>query len=310
MKPTERAPCPDCDEAARQAYSDATTPGFFSPYCEKHRAPLLAEPPAEGIALCGIHGKVRTTERGECAECWRELNPAERHEFYGGGGDVPAGRCTLDGCGQPRSAPVHAQPEPDKEDRLKTMQRLGAPFPESVTEAQQPLAPGEQRTCIKHCEHDVKFYHVGEKMTEAMCWHEDIDGFCGHRCEFAPVSPSTVEGERLTTDAMRGIVELVSFPGYTFTVSENNGTPYLQALYQEPDIVTGEASEQKTRKWQLSEFMVKSEIVQTAFKCILTSAEHTVREHFLYRGERVFGPHFDIEALYEIAKARRLDYRK
>ena len=29
--------CPDCDEAAKLAYSDATTPGFFYPRCRKHR---------------------------------------------------------------------------------------------------------------------------------------------------------------------------------------------------------------------------------------------------------------------------------
>ena len=29
--------CPDCDKAARHAHSDATTPGFFYPTCEKHR---------------------------------------------------------------------------------------------------------------------------------------------------------------------------------------------------------------------------------------------------------------------------------
>ena len=35
VKQAER--CADCDEAARFAYSDATTPGFFSPKCSKHR---------------------------------------------------------------------------------------------------------------------------------------------------------------------------------------------------------------------------------------------------------------------------------
>lgn len=29
--------CKDCDEAARLAYSDATTPGFFHLRCEKYR---------------------------------------------------------------------------------------------------------------------------------------------------------------------------------------------------------------------------------------------------------------------------------
>lgn len=28
--------CPDCCEAKRHAYSDATTPGLFKPYCSKH----------------------------------------------------------------------------------------------------------------------------------------------------------------------------------------------------------------------------------------------------------------------------------
>lgn len=28
--------CPDCDAAKEHAGSDATTPGFFRPYCEKH----------------------------------------------------------------------------------------------------------------------------------------------------------------------------------------------------------------------------------------------------------------------------------
>jgi hypothetical protein len=40
--------CPDCDKAATFAYSDAVTPGFFSPKCPKHRAEVSApEPPKE-----------------------------------------------------------------------------------------------------------------------------------------------------------------------------------------------------------------------------------------------------------------------
>jgi hypothetical protein len=33
--------CPDCREAMRHAYSDATSPGFFQDRCEKHRNPVL-----------------------------------------------------------------------------------------------------------------------------------------------------------------------------------------------------------------------------------------------------------------------------
>lgn len=113
----------------------------------------------------------------------------------------------------------------------------------------------------------------------------------------------------MTIQEMREIVALIAFEDYTFKVRERNGVAYLQASYTEPDIITREPSLQKTRKWMLSEHAVKSEIVQTAFKCVITSMEHRAREGFLYKGERVFGPHFDIEALVEIARERRLDYR-
>ena len=108
---------------------------------------------------------------------------------------------------------------------------------------------------------------------------------------------------------MREVIALIEYSDYTFEIFEKNGVPYLQGRYVEPDVVTGDLADQHTRKWQLSEHMVKSEIVQTALKCALTSAEHRVREHFKYRGQRIFGPHFDVEALYELAKSNRLDYR-
>lgn len=47
----------------------------------------------------------------------------------------------------------------------------------------------------------------------------------------------------------------------------------------------------------------------TILKCALTSQEHRVREHFKYKGELVYGPHFDVDALWEIARKRRLDLR-
>lgn len=113
----------------------------------------------------------------------------------------------------------------------------------------------------------------------------------------------------MTVDDMKTIVALVSYPDYVFEVLVENDIAFLRGSYLDPDIVTHERARHYTRKWRLSEYMVRSELVQTVFKCVLTSAEHRTREHFLYRGERVFGPHFDVDALYEIAKARRLDYR-
>ena len=90
----------------------------------------------------------------------------------------------------------------------------------------------------------------------------------------------------------------VSYPGYTFTVREGHGGVFLQATYLDIDVVFPHCTErQYTRKWLLSPYMTKSEVVQTAFKCVLTSAEHRVREWFRYLDTPIFGPHFDVDDL-------------
>ena len=106
------------------------------------------------------------------------------------------------------------------------------------------------------------------------------------------------------------LVGMCEFPGYTFTLKDGHGGTYLQVSYMEPDIVTRVPERQFTRKWLISPHMTKSEIVQTAFKCVMTSMEHRAREGFKYRGRRVFGPHFDVDRLWEICRDKNLDYRR
>jgi hypothetical protein len=114
----------------------------------------------------------------------------------------------------------------------------------------------------------------------------------------------------MNVEEMRELVQTITYPDYNFEVTEDSrGSVYLRATYLEADIVTKKPELQYTRRWLLSPAMVKSEIVQTVFKCVMTSAEHRVREHFKYRGARVFGPHLDVDALVEICEAKRLDYR-
>lgn len=101
----------------------------------------------------------------------------------------------------------------------------------------------------------------------------------------------------------------VKFENYTFTLSSKNEAMFLQARYMEPDIVTGKPELQSTRKWLLSPNMTKSEIIQTAFKCALTSMEHRTRELFTYRGKRIFGPHFHVDALWQACADHQFDCR-
>lgn len=71
---------------------------------------------------------------------------------------------------------------------------------------------------------------------------------------------------------------------------------YLQVKFRDRDGFV-----QFGRKWKVSEHMTKSELVQTAFKAVLTAQEHEIREQFLYKGRPIFSPHYDVDKLWELA---------
>ena len=92
----------------------------------------------------------------------------------------------------------------------------------------------------------------------------------------------------------------IRYPGFRFQVHHDVGgeVPYLQiACDQGTCNVAGEPVAWKGRKWMLSPHMTDGEIVQTAFKAVLTALEHEAREQFTYRGLSIFDPHYDIEKL-------------
>lgn len=100
-------------------------------------------------------------------------------------------------------------------------------------------------------------------------------------------------------------VKRVDFPEYNFEVSEGHGGVYLRATYVERDTYSRIPEVQYTRKWTLHPEMTESEVVQTAFKCAITSMEHRVRESFKYCGARVFSPHFDVQDLVRLCQDGR-----
>ena len=114
----------------------------------------------------------------------------------------------------------------------------------------------------------------------------------------------------MTRDDLQEILNDIECMDYSFEIRElGEGGFLVSAVYDEEDIYTKEIEVQRTRKWYISPFAIKSEIVQTCIKIILTSMEHRVREHFKYRGELVLGPHFDIDALHELAANKRIQVR-
>jgi hypothetical protein len=61
------------------------------------------------------------------------------------------------------------------------------------------------------------------------------------------------------------------------------------------------------RRWVVSKHSTRSEIAQTVLKAALTSSEHMVREHFTYKGVRIFNPHIDIEELVKLLRGGSAD---
>lgn len=85
---------------------------------------------------------------------------------------------------------------------------------------------------------------------------------------------------------------------------------FIQVQYMEVCIDSGALQLQKARKWYVSFFSTETEIVETVFKAIRTSNDHVLKEHFTYKGRRVYSPHFDINARIHICDEWESDGRK
>ena len=114
----------------------------------------------------------------------------------------------------------------------------------------------------------------------------------------------------MTAEGTAYILSLVSYKDWRFHLDAEGEQWWLQVRWEGRDSFTGEQVEQHGRKWLLSPHMVKSEVVQTALMAVLAVEEHEAREGFKYRGQRIFGPHLDVEAVVRmVAGGEGLDYR-
>lgn len=103
----------------------------------------------------------------------------------------------------------------------------------------------------------------------------------------------------LTTEQARKILDDVAFQDWTFVLVSYDmaGGWWLQVQFAAFDPTAGDVALQKGRKWYVSSHATPSELVQTAFKAVMTAMEHEVREAFYYRNAAIFGPHFDVDEL-------------
>jgi len=89
----------------------------------------------------------------------------------------------------------------------------------------------------------------------------------------------------------------VKYKNHQFRVVSKPGLDgfLLQSRFSAPCQFQKSETMQAGRKWYLSPYMTRSEVIQTAFKAVLTAEEHEVRESFLFKGQAIFGPHIDVE---------------
>jgi hypothetical protein len=84
-------------------------------------------------------------------------------------------------------------------------------------------------------------------------------------------------------------------------LKDDDGRWFLQVRVWRRDTVTGDMGWGKGGKRYLSEHMTVSEVVRVAYGLFAAYEEHECREGFKFSGRRVFGPHIDVNALWEVA---------
>lgn len=108
-------------------------------------------------------------------------------------------------------------------------------------------------------------------------------------------------------DRLSRIVDDIALPPQFRVVIERdqeipNGRFYFQIEAERIDTFTGCLGTGRGGKAYLSRHATDSELVQTVWGLYQSYVLHEARETFLWRGRRVFGPHIDTAALWEVAE--------
>lgn len=116
----------------------------------------------------------------------------------------------------------------------------------------------------------------------------------------------------MTEREIRELLDRCVYGDWKFHLGVNGERLFMQVKFSGRCSYSGIAEPQSGRKWILSPFMTKSEIVNTAFMAVLAAEEHEAREHFKYRGKAIFGPHFDVDKLCTLCEqgAAAIDVRE
>lgn len=181
------------------------------------------------------------------------------------------------------------------------LRKAGVVFEKNLSDQFDPSDPDHLRALA--CRKKTGAWPPGfpaEGVWEDPGWEAVVDEAVGGKM------PEKIDRWALEYGWLLRLVSFLHFPGYEFKVSPLGEDFVLQVSYVEPDVMTGVPETQEGRRWLFPSGQTAGQVVQTAFKAVLTSLEHRAREHFLYMGKPVLQPHLDIEALWaSLPKADR-----
>lgn len=167
----------------------------------------------------------------------------------------------------------------------------------------------------------VHLEHDGVRVLSTICPAYKVWTVLAHWTENLPepppaTTPTPVEPvDLMWSELFEEVRHSITYkPGYRILLrpdgrDHDHGRWYYQIEADRVDAITGEQGVGRGGKAYLSPEATRSELVQTVFGLLKAFEEHECREFFRYDGQQVFGPHFDVLALHEIATAGRTEYR-
>lgn len=87
-----------------------------------------------------------------------------------------------------------------------------------------------------------------------------------------------------------------------FFITEEDDKVYMNMAVQRPESFTGEIKQGQIWRKELYPSMSETQIAHLMIGMSIDYAEHEAREGFLWRGRRVFGPHIDLAAQWEVSE--------
>ncbi len=114
----------------------------------------------------------------------------------------------------------------------------------------------------------------------------------------------------MTHQEIRTLLKNVKFLDWHWRVMDKGDGLLIQLVWNAPDCHDGVMKVQHGRKWYVSSHSCESEVVAAAYAAVQRAVLHEAAEQFLYKGKRIFNPHFNVDALASLDTKENIQTRK